>query len=385
MAKTISVCNAQAKSQIDTITIGGTWAQNDTATIKIGGKLVTYTAGASPTTSTVAAGLQALAAASTEATFTESTWTVASAVITSTSIAGLPITIAVSKSSSSGTITLANTQAATGPNHWDNADNWSTGAVPGNGDDVFIEDADHAFLYGLPTSVTPATLTIRRGQVGLPEINAGGYTEYRTKRAATSSPVVQIGDNGNFVPSLVKLSTNAANVTVTVLNSLRRTDEPAVNLLTNHASALVYVNAGQVAIGAGSEETATLDQLRCAANGTVFLGAGVTIDTVISAGRLEQWCDASDLDVLGGESKVMGSAQVGHVDITGGRCMLLSGETISNLEIGPGECDCSQTMKLKTAANAVIKKGGVLRDPYATLTLTNGISLTSDGSILRCE
>src|SRR5690606_23342522 len=144
-------------------------------------------------------------------------------------------TIAVSKSSSSGTIATSAVTAATGPNHWDHADNWSTGAVPTTGDDVFIESASHRFLYGLPTTLELDLLVILRGQVGLPTRNAAGYTEYRTTRATIDCDDVQIGERPRVGPDLVMLDLDDADAVVVINGSAVRGSDWAVNLILDSA------------------------------------------------------------------------------------------------------------------------------------------------------
>ena len=75
--------------------------------------------------------------------------------------AGKPFT--VSKSTSGGTGTMGSVTAvtaATGPNHWDNANNWKEGSVPVAGDDVIIDEGP-SILYALDqNAVTLTTLKI---------------------------------------------------------------------------------------------------------------------------------------------------------------------------------------------------------------------------------
>ncbi len=119
----------------------------------------------------------ALAEASDDPEFAEvDTWTLNTATITATGASGIPITITGSEASASGTITINTTQAATGPHHWDNGDNWSTGAVPASSDEVYVESANSIIKYGLPTSLTLDRFVCRLGQVGLPDRNPAGYT-----------------------------------------------------------------------------------------------------------------------------------------------------------------------------------------------------------------
>ncbi len=94
------------------ITVGGTWAQNDTITATINGSGVTYTAGAAPTTATVASGL----AAAWNADATGKTLAYASAtgsVVTFNQLTDVAAyTLAASKVSTSGTATASGANLA---------------------------------------------------------------------------------------------------------------------------------------------------------------------------------------------------------------------------------------------------------------------------------
>ena len=146
--------NANAVAQISTITITGTWATSDTVTLTMNGKDITLTLGTDVTTSNVATALQEMLSGTTQTgtgdhtfsvtdaqaipEFREFTATVATNVVTLTGdTAGKPFTITSSESAASTTAdaATATSTAATGPNHFDNADNWSTGSVPVDADD----------------------------------------------------------------------------------------------------------------------------------------------------------------------------------------------------------------------------------------------------------
>ena len=47
------------------------------------------------------------------------------------------------------TFTVATAVTPTGPHHWDNANNWDTGSIPANSDDIVFENNDVDCLYGL--------------------------------------------------------------------------------------------------------------------------------------------------------------------------------------------------------------------------------------------
>lgn len=385
MAKPRFIGAAQAISQIDELTVSGTFAAGETLTIKVAEKSVTYTCGASETTTTVATELTTLCNASSDAEFKEITWESASAVITATSDAGVPVTITCSDTAASGAIALVNQQAATGPNHWDNAANWSTGAVPVNSDEVFIEETNAAVLYGLPTSaLSLAKFVHKLGQLGLPQRNVSGYAEYRTKRAQITCTDVQIGKAAGNGPTLCRLDLDTSNATVVVFGSTARSDIPCVDLLINHASATVSAISGQVGIAASGDETSTVGTVRAAAGSAVQIGPGVTLTTMLSAGNSEVAASVTNLTVDQGNTTLVGTATVGTLEVRDGTLINKSTGTITTANVGPGVLDCAQDIRTRTITTLSLRKNGTLRDPYKTVTITN-FSLGSDADALTAS
>jgi hypothetical protein len=125
------------------------------------------------------------------AEFQELTATAAAGVVTVTTTSayrGKPFTLTATKSSTSGTVTVATPTAATGPNHADNADNWEGGTLPTTGDIMRFDTGNVSVLHGL-TYYTDNTIECSieitgdyTGQIGLPQFDAGlGYAEYRPR------------------------------------------------------------------------------------------------------------------------------------------------------------------------------------------------------------
>jgi hypothetical protein len=182
MATVRWIGNALPVQQVTTITIAGTWATGDIATVTMNGKDISITIGTDATTTAVALALQE-AISGTDQTgtgdhtfsvtngqtipeFREVTATVASAVLTLTAdtLVGKPFTVTTSETTAStdGVVgTPSTTTAATGPHHFDNADNWSTGSVPVDADDIWFDSGSVSCLYALSqSSVTPSSINI---------------------------------------------------------------------------------------------------------------------------------------------------------------------------------------------------------------------------------
>lgn len=207
MATKTWIGNAHATRQITTITVAGTWLDTETATLTINTKDLVLTLVGNEATTAVATALKEMWMASrrldgtgsTDATsnaggqefgeFSEVTATVSGSVVTLTANhPGVPFTVSVAESSAGGTLTPATPQAATGPWHWDNADNWDTGTVPANDDIVVFRDSNVSCLYGLPNASLEVTIQQHMtytGEIGLHRINrtdpSKPYNEYRQR------------------------------------------------------------------------------------------------------------------------------------------------------------------------------------------------------------
>jgi len=383
MAKAIFIGVAQAVSQVDTITMSGTWAAADTVTIKVNARFVKYTCGAGETPTTVATALLALCQAATAPEFKEVTWTSDGAVITATSTAGVPVTITTSDTAAAGASSLSNVTAATGPWHWDNILNWSTGAVPVDSvDEVYVDDPNMIIAYGLPTALTLVKLHVRTGKLGLPDRNPAGYIEYRATRAQITCTNVLIGNQDAKGPSLCRLDLLSGASVVVVYGSGVATNAAAVDLVLNNAAATVAIISGQVAIADGGDETSTVGTVRCSQNAALTVGPGVTITTLTTTGNTIISSNVTNLNVDGGTTTVVGTATVGTATITGGTLVEKSSGTITALVIGPGTLDCSQDIRARTITTTTFHRDAVINDPNNTLTYTN-VVVGSDVSTIR--
>lgn len=360
MAKLKFIGVAQAISQVTEITIGGTWSAGETVRLTINGKYVEYVAQGGDTAALVAAGLQAAADASTDAEFTEVTFTVATTKVTATGTAGIPFTITTSETAASGTSSASTTVSATGPHHWDNAANWSTGSVPVNSDEVYVELSSVWIKYGFPTGLTLAKFIMTAGSVGLPDENANGYAEYRSTYLTISSAIVTI-----YGGSTVRISTESANTVVTVDKS------GTADIKTNHSSAAVYSLRGTTRFVPSDGETGQASIVRCNANAVLEIGAGATVATVLSAGRSEIRGAITTLTVEGDICTLKNGSST-TVNVNGGEFSYESTSTITTANLAAGVFDCSGDVRQKTITNFNFN-GGTLVNPNRVITFTNGI------------
>lgn len=379
----------KSTAQVDTITIG-VYDVTTTYTATIGNKSYS-TLGTGGTNATTAAALQAILAASTEPEFLEITWTVNSNVITATAVTpGTPFTLSASVNGGTGTISHATTTANTSPNDVNDALNWSTGAVPTTGDNVYIDNTDVSLLWNLTAlaGVNVALLNISlsfTGNIGLPEQNRNGteYTEYRPLYWQIAPTVINIGQNPGTGSGRIKLDTTSVQ---TLLNQYASggaidTDKPAVMWKGTHASNALNIVGGSfgAAVG-GQDEVATAATVRQANAATdVRLGAGCTLTTVnIEDGTTLVESNVTTLNKYGGTLTLSGGGTIGTMNNLAGATVCQSTGTITTLNVGTGSSfDLSQDIRAITLSNVNLYGGSTLLDTAFRATYSNGVQLVN--------
>lgn len=381
MAKIHNIGRAQGVTYSGTIVIGGTIIAAETFWVEINKKRVTVAA-TNTSASTTAGLLQAALDASTIAEFTEVTWTVNGATITATGVtAGNEIIFSVDTDSASGTITPTELIAATGPNDWNNADNWSGGAVPGNGDDVTIDRrALSSITMGLDQSaVTLASLYVyqnfdQQTIIGLPDQNAAGYAEHRDKTLVIGVVDLQVGIGDGNGCGFIRISpTNS-----TLVNQIHKTGQPvisgipAVQISGTHASSVHEVKSGSAGFGVGGA-SGSAASISVSAEATVFIGPEYAVATLDSGGVTETYGGITTLKVYDGETTGINPTPPTTTTITGGTCNYQYGGTCTNTTITNALLDCSGDNTARTFTNTTLGIGGRIFDPKETITYTNKI------------
>jgi hypothetical protein len=313
------------------------------------------------------------------AEFSEATWTNPSSttIVATGPSTGEPVTITVAcVTAASGTIGIATTVAATGPNDWGNAANWSTNTVPTTGDDVYFDDSQvNPVYWGLSQSaVTLNSLNIAAtytGQIGLPLTNSNGtpYPEYRPTYLAIGATTVNIGSGPGQGSQRIKLNfgsvQTAVNINATDVGA--EVNLEAVLLLGTNASNTLNVN-GNSSVGSAvfGGEVATWLTSTFEGQAAVRFGAGVTWTTLT----------ADTVQVLlnsGGTTLTLNSGQLyfyagGLTTLTlqGGSCIWNSTGTLTTANVvGAGTLDFSQDLRAKTVTNTIVLDGpqGQILDP----------------------
>lgn len=400
------------QTQVNTITLGGTDGSGQTYSVTIGAKVVTWT---SLGTGNVAnsAGLLALLQACTEPEFLEVTWAALTTLIISATAKtpGYPFT--QTSAAVTGTLVTATATANKSPSDIGDGANWSGGAIPATGDNVFIDNTSTPLLWNLSAlaAVEPATVTLAQsfgpnapgqggqapgnlsGTIGLPEVNTIGtpYEEYRPTylQWAGASGIVKLGVGPGSGSGRVKMDFQSANATtVYVYNTGSPLDSgiEAFLLKGTNAGNVFIIDGGSVGIAVFGAETANVSGgLKIGAGGgvnsapapTVRLGAGVTWATITQDGGTLQTSSGGTTFTQYAGTWMHYAGAVTTINV-GGTVYPLSTGTITNLNVWyGGTADFSQDTQARTVTNCTVFGNHTILDPASSVSWTNGIAPTA--------
>ncbi len=415
-ATPIWIGNAPAVAQVATAAIAsvdGTPA-NNTFTVTIGGVAVTVTG--ITNANTTAAALVAACTASTHPYFTAVAWTNPSAAkVTGTSLtAGVPFTAVISKSGAgSGSVSAFGAAggvdtASAGPTDWSTAANWSTGAVPVNGDDVVVNDSSLNISYGLNQSaVTVNSLRIMQSFTGLLGLNrsvfttsADGntsnalYTEYRPlylQIGLQSSQLVVIGENNSTAGTtlagsrriMLDLGTSAGTVEIqNTSSSAAESSRPAVRIKCNSASLDCFVRSAPGGFGVAIDQNGETSTLRKMAitdltgSSKVVTGLGTTMTTweqYSGTNKLQAGATVTTCNVKAGTLQVEGAFAITTLNLYAGALKSNSTGTITTMNLYGGTVDFTGSSRGRTVTTMNWQSGG-------TATLTADMSVLTIGT-----
>lgn len=313
---------AAAEAQVQTYAFGGTWEADDLIRITIGAKVYDFTAG-STTTATVVSNLVTSFNALDSTLFPEFASITASASTTTFILTaddeGVPFVATLTPLEANGggadaqTIEGAGTattgtssNAATGPNHWDNAQNWKETTVPTTGDDVYVDEGP-SIKYGLDQNgVTLSTLTIgpnfpSSSEIGLPaQTNPNspdsGYPEYRDQRLKIGATTTSVETSSRRI----RLDLSPATTTVIVRNTgqPQNATDDALDLKAT-TTANVHILKGYVGINNQFGDSGTIADLN------VSFRTSQSSDAVVRCGL---GCTTTNLDMSGGDVLLLNGA-----------------------------------------------------------------------------
>lgn len=413
--------NQAARAQKRTYTFSAPNGVGNHYKATLNGKTITYSSVSGDTAALAATGLFNLLNVTTgiAAEFTEITWTnpedgkiVAEAKTPGTPFAGVPgtdkgLVLSTGNGLASG-ITTVEDVANSSPSDVNDPENWlrvttpapGVRAIPINGDDVDVRNSDVPMLWNLDQLSSVQFQTYTRwqsmtGNIGLPEVNAGGYKEWRARYFKFSGPqgsvpagglvmILGQGDVGSG-PSREHYDVGSQPTTLTVLAAGQAEEEYGIRFLGVH-TANTFNLLGNVSLGIAmlAGEIASLSTSKVDGSAKLGVGAGVT------------WTAGSTLTMLGG-SAVLGAAPEtldirngAQVTITedeltwttvtmqGGSSMTwLAGGTITTLTMTTGcTLDKSQDLRALTITNSTIDGDTcVVNDPLNAITWTNATSV----------
>lgn len=414
-------------AQVTTLEIVNTWASGDTATITIGNRDLTVTSGSGTLQAIADEIVLALQGSSRREATSGYSWTAGgreygeflelvsvddegggSTTITLQGPPGVPLDISESVvTAGTGDITLTTVQAATGKHFFDNADNWDTGSVPVDNDDIVFESSDVDCKYGFPASLDPDTVTIKAsftGWLGLPITNrttAKPYREYRSRflaldnDTATGAGSIEIGEGKGPGSQLINIDW-ASKGTLLVLEVLKSGPQSTqfpdypVNIKGSGSSIAAFLLDGIVAIAPEVADAANLIGLQTAGgreDGPTFIvgpSVGGTITLLEqNGGRIENNANGLTITTLrnlrGTFAAMDGSPSVTTINAYG-RIELISGLSATNLNIGgTGVVDATKANSSSTYTNTNMTAGATLLDPNQSLTFSNGVDLYQCG------
>src|SRR6185437_13984598 len=363
---------ASAIAQVWTTTINSSTSSQTfsiTLTDESGGTATaTYTAGGAETTSTVATGLRAAVAASTDPRFKAVTVGGSAAIVTLTAnTSGVPFYPATG-----GTGSFTATSMTTpnqGPNDWNSPANWVENAIPIASDNIIL-DGSNAIKYGLPTGLAFGGVKSQStfsGGVGA----QGQYLSFTCTSfdwAGTGLAFVNIGSSA--IAPLVR-GTNSQTA-------------PACGLyLLGSAMTTLTINGGSVDIAGGPGQTSTVTtiQLQPSTNSLprVNVGSGVTLTNLYQQNGVSALnCAATSVIANAGTLTTFGSGTIGTIVNNGCAIISNSSGTVTTANLNAGTTDTTQSQVARTFTTVTMNfgKGAQFIFDSSVLTLTNKINGT---------
>jgi hypothetical protein len=209
------------------------------------------------------------------------------------------------------------------------------------------------------------------GTIGLPQVNAGGYYEYRQRYLALEATLCRI----NTQSERVMLDFGAVTTTCEVRATGEPVDDiPAVLLKGTDGSNAFEVKAGTVGFGFHLGEAVTIPMLRIASEGEAIIGELATVTEIQSLGKFTLQTVATTVRCTDGEGQIIGTGAVTTLTVDGGELRYESSGTVGTATVGPGRIDCSGDISPRIFSVTNIEPGGEILDPRQTITHTAGIA-----------
>jgi len=386
MADIFWLGQSTAVAQVDTVQITA-FDATTTYTLTVGGHTVSVVG--TTDVNTTAAALQAAWAADTHPYVAAVTATVVTDTVTLTAAtAGVPFVVTSSVTGGTGTIgAVTSVTASSGPNHWDDANNWSAGVVPVNSDTVSVLDSAVDILWGLDQSALTnlASLAIEQsftGKIGLPSnvfttstTTTAAKPEYRDHYLKIPTTALDIGEDfGPFTQAgsgriKIDLGTFAAQATIhNTSSSSTEATLPAVRLLANNAATDLFVRSSPGGVGFAMDE----------ANETTTIG-DVSVDDSSDTSRvsLSDGVTLTNWTQLGGSNVLQAAATVTLVLAKGGTLLIEGTAAITTMSLRSGGaptviCNTTGTITTLNCESGIITFNGSSATRTVTTLNSNG-------------
>lgn len=394
--------DAVAVAQVRQSELTGTWATNDTITVTINGKTVTYTVGGTTTITAILTGLAAALNASTIPEFAESTWSNADPYLRQTSdTAGRSQTFSISRTtSSSGAVGApSDSTANSGPSALVAA-NFDTGALPAAADTCYIQDTSVDLLYNLDAlsgTLTACCIAASfTGEIGLPSRDeTNDYYQWRPRYLVINVSTLVIGDGQGDGSGRMLIDLGSVQSAVLVLKTAESVEDEfhALRIKGTHASNTLEVYGGSVDVAPEGADTATFATVTVGGDARVRISRRVTLGTLNVVGtatvELESAASLTDITAINVSGRatliIRGDNTITALKILDQGTVDDRGEgTITTLTKGPnGNYSVSNNTNgvgARTITNTVLAAGtGQFDNANKTCTFTNAIDLGPAG------
>lgn len=272
-----------------------------------------------------------------------------------TVLTGVDLTLA---RSGTPTFDVVTSVSGTGPKHFDNADNWSLGRVPIDGDTIVYSDGSIDCSYGLTCTTLPLSVDIYRsygGRLGLPEIRDDGSMEtlplWLTFSGTSGTALVVrmgLGDSGDS-SSIVRIAVDNRPFDCMVLFTQTGLTQKAFAIKGENAANKLVCVKGDVALGIRPEDASIVSLLQItpsqsAGDEMQFLSSGgAVIDRLsMQGGAANLGKPPTSITMIGGTATVNGDGDCESMDIVNATVRWLANGTLgeygtaSQVQFGAG-------------------------------------------------
>ena len=369
MADVLWTGGVQAQRQIDTLTVT-TAAVGAVYIATVNGKAASYTGVTGDTTATIATAWAAAFAGVQDGEIAElaaAAGATAGTVLVTGPTDGAPFTMTVT-ATGGGAASRATTTAAKSPADVGDAGNYSTGALPIAGDRLVVENFAGSLSYNLAALTALAVSLVRRashtGVVGLSDVSARGYREYRPThlevRGLAHAVETTRGDGVGAV-RIRGVSTTGGALTVVGDGAASLGAEP-VELYDGTAWTVSVSNSG-VGLARTAPKAVGVTTLRVL-DSAVTVGAGATVGAAT---------------LTNAAAAVAGAVTTLALDRDGTATVVRAGSVATALTVDAGTVSWQSTANPPAAA---VGSGGTLTFEAAPAGVTPGLITLNEGATL---